>query len=96
MNQTQRDLTYRSDALQSVCNEYGFASEECQQATQLWEQQHSMNVWTSKIFTIGFILLIVIVCCFLCFNLYMRMLIKKAKNKEKLKRHKNKKLGKNN
>ena len=50
MNQIQRDLTYRLDAVKSVCGRYGQESEICQQSIQLWESQHTMNIFNARMF----------------------------------------------
>ncbi|OHA03282.1 MAG: hypothetical protein A3J10_01910 [Candidatus Sungbacteria bacterium RIFCSPLOWO2_02_FULL_54_10] len=49
VNQIQRDLAYRLDALQSICEQYGAQSEMCQQSIQLWELQHAANVRSAHI-----------------------------------------------
>lgn len=49
MNQTQRDLTYRLDAVQSICQRHSSGSEVCQQSIQLWELQHETNVFSAQI-----------------------------------------------
>lgn len=48
MNQIQRDLTYRLDAVQLVCEQYGTRSEICQQSIQLWELQHAANMRSAQ------------------------------------------------
>ena len=49
MNQTQRDLTYRLDAVRQACDQYGQESDICQQSIQLWKSQHDMNVFNVQI-----------------------------------------------
>lgn len=49
MNQIQRDLTYRLDAVKSVCEQHGQESNTCQQAIQFWESQHAMNVFNAQV-----------------------------------------------
>lgn len=44
MNQIQRDETYRLNAVESICEQYGRESEICRQAIQTWETQHSTNI----------------------------------------------------
>ena len=44
MNQIERDLTYRLDALKEGCNEYGWESEWCKSSIQIWEEQHRFNI----------------------------------------------------
>lgn len=46
MTQVERDLTYRRDALVSICTQYGTESQECKASTEMWEKQHTMNLWT--------------------------------------------------
>ncbi|OGI61093.1 hypothetical protein A2814_02030 [Candidatus Nomurabacteria bacterium RIFCSPHIGHO2_01_FULL_38_19] len=49
MDQLQRDLTYRLDAVKQICNQYGQESDMCQQSMQLWESQHSMNTFNTQV-----------------------------------------------
>jgi len=51
MNQVQRDLTYRQDAVQQVCDQYGQESEICQQSIQIYESQHVGNVFNDQMFS---------------------------------------------
>ena len=48
MTQTQRDLTYRLDALKSICETSGYQSEICQSSIGVWTIQHDMNVRMEK------------------------------------------------
>lgn len=69
MNQIQRDLTYRLDAVQQTCNTYGQESEQCQQLMSLWESQHATNLFNAQMFLyvklIGSILVIFILGIFI-------------------------------
>lgn len=49
MDQITRDLTYRLDALKSICQTYGFESESCQYSLEIWNRQHAWNVLFSKL-----------------------------------------------
>lgn len=48
MNQVERDLTYRLDALKATCSQYGLESEMCKNSMQLWQEQHDWNVKYEK------------------------------------------------
>ena len=64
MNQVERDLTYRLDALKAVCNQYGLESYECKAYTQIWQDQHEWNVKYEKYsdyFSTGLIIILLIV-----------------------------------
>ena len=49
MSQIERDLTYRNDSLEFICEQYGEASEECRMSTEIWETQHSANVLLANV-----------------------------------------------
>ena len=48
MNQVERDLTYRLDALKAGCDNYGWESEWCRTSMEIWQSQHNMNVWVER------------------------------------------------
>ncbi|MDO8589849.1 MAG: hypothetical protein Q7R69_01075 [bacterium] len=48
MNQVERDLTYRLDALKATCNQYGLQSYECKTSMEIWQDQHDWNVMYEK------------------------------------------------
>lgn len=83
MNQTQRDQTYRLDAVKSICEQHGRESELCQQAIHIWETQHAMNVFYSQVSFIGSILGFIVLGIFLCF-LILKPKTNKTSNPEAL------------
>lgn len=48
MNQVQRDLTYRREAVEKVCEQNGYESQICQESMQIWESQHNMNLLSAR------------------------------------------------
>ncbi len=75
MDQIQRDLTYRKEALQSICNEYGYESKKCQQSIEIWERQHSANFLTSQTSAILFVTVFIIIAYFLFLVVLPKILI---------------------
>jgi len=69
MNQVERDLTYRLNALKAGCDQYGWDSEWCKTSTQIWEDQHKMNVVMEKYGDYAVIFLIVLVVLLIPFLL---------------------------
>ena len=74
MDQIQRDLTYRLDALLQICDRYGYESDICQQSIQIWKSQHSANMlfanherYTSWMSSVEIILIFVILGTILYF-----------------------------
>lgn len=80
MNQIQRDMTYRLDAVDSICEQYGRESETCQQTIQAWETQHSTNVLSTQVFFYLQLTVGVFIIIFLTFTLYSWFLKSKQKN----------------
>jgi len=83
MNQLQRDLTYRLEAVQSVCDQNGEESQACKDVVQLFESQHNMNMFSSSVFLYGeLIALTFSVFIFGCF-LYFQFIKSKAEKENK-------------
>ncbi|MDD2935275.1 MAG: hypothetical protein PHX25_02255 [Candidatus Pacebacteria bacterium] len=81
MDQVERDLTYRLDAVKSVCNNYGLESSECLQSQQIWENQYKTNLLSSKFSNILSGLFVIIVGIIL-FIYLSGVFIKFLSNKE--------------
>lgn len=80
MTQIERDLTYRLDALKSVCSYHGIDSLECQSSIDLWSIQHEANFRHEKILNFNsavtsffLFLLLVIVGLFFAIQYYYKI-----------------------
>lgn len=74
MNQVERDLTYRLDALKAGCDQYGWDSEWCKASTEVWENQHKMNVMTEKYYDYAVVTFLIILVILLASFLLRRKL----------------------
>lgn len=83
MDQMQRDLTYRRDAVEAICEQHGYDSQVCQESIQILESQHGMNTFSSKVSFYGEIVLIILGVLVLGYFLYVQYLKSKVVKDEK-------------
>lgn len=84
MNQIQRDLTYRHEAVKAICEQNGYDSQVCQESIRAWESQHGMNMLSFKVSFYAEIIVVILGVFILGYFLYFQYLKSKIKKSEVL------------